>query len=332
MWNLSFAWPYAAILFLAPLAFYFIQRKTVDRFYLKSPLLMVIKNISKAKVINKSHSPFPLWSSILWTLMVLALMRPVLVAKPVSMPRSGRSIMLVLDISESMESKDISHAQALSDRISIAKSVLFDFINHRQGDGLGLVVFGSEPFLHAPVSFDHKTIKRFLEDSQVGFAGPKTAIGDAIGLSIKKLIEQPNGERLIILLTDGQNNAGKLDPVVAAELAQKEGIKLYIVGLGASEIAVEGFFGRSLVNPSRDLEEAEPTLKKMASMTSGSYFRAKDAQGLEDVYKQIDSMEPVVINTRFVIPSKDLFFWPLGLMIALLLARVFWQRFRQSHD
>lgn len=332
MWNLSFAWPYAAILFLAPLFFYFIQKKSAEQLYLKTSLLFVFENISKPHVVKKSWALFPWWLSFLWVLMTLALMRPIFVGEPISMPRSGRSIMLVLDISESMESKDIAQDSKLSDRISVAKTVLFDFINHRRGDGLGLVVFGSEPFLHAPISFDHKTIKRFLEDSQVGFAGPKTAIGDAIGLGVKKLLEQPEGERLIILLTDGQNNAGKLEPLLAAELAQKEGIKLYIVGLGASEIVVEGFFGRSLVNPSRDLEEAEPTLKKMAELTKGAYYRAKDAQALSEIYQKIDTLEPVTIDVRFINPSKELFFWPLGLMIALLLAKLFWQRFRQSHD
>lgn len=329
--NISFFWPYAATLLILPLFFGLFIGREQGQLYLKSYLTEVVQ-----KIAPKSTSSFKKgfyirwWPTFLWILMTLALMRPQWVGKPLETPRSGRGIMLVLDISESMEAQDFVLDSHTVDRITVAKSVLDDFIDQRTDDGLGLVVFGSEPFLHAPISFDHKTIKRFLSDSQVGFAGPKTAIGDALGLSIKKLAEQPAGDHLIVLLTDGQNNAGKLDPLVASELAQKQGIKLYIVGLGASRMVVDGFFGQSVVNPSRDLEEAEPKLKEMAQKTGGAYFRAKDSSALAQVYKEIDALEPTVLSSHVIIPRKELFYWPLSVVVLALFVRLLIERRRMG--
>lgn len=327
MSNLSFHWPYAALLLIVFLFFGLFSRKDRGGLYLRTYLTEVVKKIAPKSAILGQGFYIRWWPTLLWIIMTFALMRPQLVGEPLETPRSGRSIMLVLDISESMEAQDFTLDGRASDRISVAKSVLFDFIDQRRGDGLGLVVFGSEPFLHAPISFDHKTVKRFLLDSMVGFAGPKTAIGDALGLSIKKLMEQPPGEHLIVLLTDGQNNAGKLDPEVAADIAQKQGIRLYIVGLGASRMTVDSFFGPQTVNPSRDLDEAEPRLKEMAKKTGGAYFRARDTAGLEAVYKEIDKLEPVVISSQVIIPKKELFYWPLSLVVILLFIKLIKERF-----
>lgn len=327
MSNISFYWPYAAILFIVPVIFWFFgSKKIAGQLYLKSHLLSVVEKIAQGNALLIKRSRFPYWTSLLWVIMTIALMRPQWVGKPIETPRSGRSIMMVLDISESMEAQDFSDQGRTLDRITLAKSVMTDFIDKRTGDGIGLVVFGSEAFLHAPISFDHITIKRFLQDSQVGFAGPKTAIGDALGLSVKKLIEQPSAEHLIVLLTDGQNNAGRLDPAQAAKLAEQEGIKLYIVGLGASSMVVDSFFGPTKVNPSRDLEESEPLLRDMAQKTGGIYFRAKDSSALAQVYDEIDSLEPVVLDFEVIIPKKELFYWPLAIAVLLLFIKLFWQQ------
>ena len=324
--NISFYWPYAALLFLVPILFSFAAfRSSFNQLYLKSYLTDVVAKIAPASAIKSKRFVIWWWPTILWILMSIALMRPQFVGEPLETPRSGRNIMMVLDISESMEAQDFTFEGRSVDRITLAKAVMMDFIDNRGGDGIGLVVFGSEPFLHAPISFDHKTIKRFLLDSQVGFAGPKTAIGDALGLSVKKLMEQPEGEHMIVLLTDGQNNAGKLDPEMAAEIAEREGVKLYIVGLGASSMVVDGFFGPTKVNPSRDLEESEPKLREMAKRTGGAYFRAKDSEALAQVYKEIDALEPVVLETQVIIPKKELFYWPLTLLVVLLFVRFLWQ-------
>lgn len=122
----------------------------------------------------------------------------------------------------------------------------------------------------------------------------------------------------MVLLTDGQNNSGQLTPLQAAEMAQKYRVKIYIVGLGASRIMVDGFFGPSAVNPSRDLDEAEPELKKIASMTGGEYFRAKDSEALLKIYQEIDKLEPVKVDNLVAIPKKELFYWPVAASLLVL--------------
>lgn len=295
-----------------------------DQSLLFSPVAPLLAAVNQQR--QKSLTGFfNFWPLIFWSLMVLALMRPQFVGNPVEMGRDGRSIMMVLDISESMDTADMEVEQKTIDRLSVAKAVMSDFIDHRRGDRIGLVVFGSVPFLHAPLSFDHPTIKQFLMEAQSGFAGPKTAIGDAVGLGIKKLLDEP-GDRVLILLTDGQNNEGSLEPIKAAEIAQKQGIKIYIAGLGASRIMVNGFFGATAVNPSMALDEAEPELHRMASLTGGKYFRAKDAQTLMKIYEDIDRLEPVKSDPIVLIPKKELFYWPLFLVVLLMALKMLWAK------
>ena len=323
MYALKFLWPYAAlvILTLVPLILWH-RRVYKETSYLKTNLVSIIGSLGADKNSNEKSSSSWLWIIIFWLLMTSALMRPQFVGKPIEISRSGRSILLTLDISQSMEQQDLIAGQP-ADRLSVAKSVLHDFIDHRKGDRLGLVLFGSESFLHAPLSFDHIMIKRFLDEALIGFLGPKTAIGDAIGLSVKKLMEQPEDqERIMILLTDGQNNSGGLEPLQAAEIAKVQNVKIYIVGLGASHMMVDGFFGRGTVNPSEDLDEAEPELKKIAALTGGEYFRAKDIKALTSIYAKIDKLEPVIIDTQVIIPKKELFYWPLACAIFLLIIQI----------
>jgi Ca-activated chloride channel family protein len=318
MQALNFMWPYAAflVLLIIPLAYRF--KHDDDQGALRTNLVHVILPLVLGK--NKSLSrPSIIFISI-WFLLTLALMRPHFVGKPLEISRSGRNIFLTVDISESMEAKDLAQGQSL-DRLSIAKQVLVDFIDSRHGDRLALVLFASESFLHAPLSFDRPMIKRFLLEAHIGFLGPKTAIGDAIGLSVKKLSEQPkNQERIMILLTDGQNNTGVLQPMQAAKFAQEHGVKIYIVGLGASRMNVDGFFGPQVINPSEDLEHAEPELRAIAALSGGAYFRAQDQKALSAIYDSINKLEPTIIDKHPIIPKKELFYWPLALALVLMLA------------
>lgn len=319
MSNIAFFWPLAAFLFLFLLPLWWKERALGDKDQLFSPTASIIASIDqKNKKWSRFFNPWPL---LFWSLMVLALMRPQYVGDPVEIRRDGRSIMMVLDISESMETADMVVEQRTLDRLSVAKAVMSDFIDQRNGDRIGLIVFGSEPFLHAPLSFDHPTIKQFLLEAQSGFAGPKTAIGDAIGLAVKKLLDEP-GERVMVLLTDGQNNEGSLLPVQAAEIAKKHNIKIYIAGLGASRILVNGFFGATEVNPSQSLDEAEPELNKIAALTGGKYFRAKDAKELLGIYQEIDKLEPMKSDPMVFTPKKELFYWPLGFLVLLIILRM----------
>jgi len=249
--------------------------------------------------------------SLIWLLLLLGAARPQWVGDPVALPVSGRDLMLAVDISGSMAMEDmVINSQPVS-RINMVKKVVNDFIDRRQGDRIGLLLFGTEPYIQAPLTFDRKTVKTLFNEAQLGFAGKQTSIGDAIGLAIKRLKERPDGSRILILLTDGMNTAGNVQPLQAAKLAAQTGVKIYTIGIGADEMVVNSFFGARRVNPSADLDEE--TLQQIADLTQGRYFRARNNDELQGIYKIIDKLEPVSQEGVEYRPIKSLFYWPLAM-------------------
>lgn len=260
-----------------------------------------------------------------WFCLVLAGTNPQYIGEPVSMPSTARDLMLAVDISASMDEFHDMRVQGNQvDRLTAVKSVLDEFIGQRTSDRLGLILFGSRAYLQTPLTFDHKTLKQLLTEAQIGIAGPRTAIGDAIGLALKRLKDRPAESKVLILLTDGANTAGEISPIKAAELAAKKGLKIYTVGVGADQMTLPGLFGSQYgqrrINPSADLDEA--TLKKIAALTNGQYFRAKNTDDLRRIYELLDELEPVDANPEVFRPIRSLFHWPLGfvLLISCLLA------------
>jgi Ca-activated chloride channel family protein len=158
-------------------------------------------------------------------------------------------------------------------------------------------------------------VRTLLDESVIGLAGKETAIGDAIGLAVKRLKDQKQDSRVLILLTDGANTAGKVSPIKAADLAAQYGLKIYTIGIGADAMWVRSFFGRQKVNPSADLDEK--TLTAIAKDTGGRYFRARNTRELEKIYHLLDKLEPVKKDTQSFRPVKALFFWPLGVSLIL---------------
>lgn len=270
----------------------------------------------------------------LWVCLVLAAARPQWVGDTISLPRSGRDLLMAVDISGSMQIEDMPVNGTPISRIAVIKNVVGDFVARRQNDRLGLVLFGTQAYLQAPLTFDRQTVNKFLQEAQLGFAGEQTAIGDAIGLSIKRLKNRPAQSRVIILLTDGANTAGELEPRKAADLAKQAGVKIYTVGIGANEMIEPGFFGMSRkVNPSADLDEG--TLTYIADTTGGKYFRAHDPQELAKIYQELDTLEPIEQEAAAYRPRQVLFFWPLsgalGIGLLLILMRLpIWRRFTVS--
>ncbi|PLW82636.1 BatB protein [Kineobactrum sediminis] len=269
-----------------------------------------------------------LWS--LWLCLLLAAARPTWVGEAIELPKSGRDLMLAIDISGSMRVEDMQVGNSLVRRIDAIKGVGAEFLNSRRGDRLGLILFGSNAYVQSPLSFDVTTVERFLLEAQIGFAGQETAIGDAIGLAVKRLRERPAESRVLVLLTDGQDTASSITPLDAARLAQGLGIRIYTIGVGADQLSLPGLFGSSFgsrrVNPSADLDEE--TLLEIARLTGGRYFRARDPQELAGIYQLLDKLEPVEQDVAVYRPRQALAHWPLllALLLSFGLAIQHWRR------
>jgi len=257
-------------------------------------------------------------ASLVWVFLLLAAARPQWVGEIENFPISGRDLLLAVDISGSMDTQDMILNGKAVNRLAVVKKVAGEFIQRRRGDRVGLILFGSRAYLQTPLTFDTLTTSILLDESEIGLAGRETAIGDAIGLAVKRLREDAASERVLILLTDGANTSGEVQPMQAAEFAAREGLKIYTVGVGADEMVVQDFFGSRIVNPSADLDE--DTLKAIAKRTGGTYFRARDVQALARIYQQLDELEPVESDQEAIRPVDELFFLPLSIAFLLALA------------
>lgn len=278
--------------------------------------------VAGALEISAQRSWWRLLLAILaWLLLVLAACRPQFVGEPIRLPVSGRDLLLAVDISGSMQTQDMVDGRRVIDRLTAVKRVAGDFIGRRQGDRLGLILFGQQAYLQTPLTFDRKTVRQLLEESAIGLAGRATAIGDAIGLAVKRLREQAQENRVLILLTDGANTAGEIDPLKAAQLAAQSEVRIYTIGIGADELMMRDVFGgRRRVNPSSDLDEE--TLIAIADLTTGQYFRGRDIQGLQEIYTLLDALEPLEVEEDTFRPVKELYYWPLAgtLLLTVILA------------
>ena len=251
-------------------------------------------------------------AAIAWILLVVAAARPERIGDELDVPVSGRNLMLAVDLSGSMDQKDFELAGRRVDRLTATKAVASDFIGRREGDRIGLILFGERAYLQVPLTLDRETVKVLLMEAFIGLAGEKTAIGDAITLAVKRIHDQEEdpGEQVLVLLTDGANTAGEVDPMKAAELAAQVGLRIYTIGIGAEQLEVSSIIGgRRRVNPSADLDEE--TLTGIAELTGGRYFRATDTATLQDIYRLVDELEPVEEPEAGFRPVKSLYYLPL---------------------
>jgi Ca-activated chloride channel family protein len=278
-------------------------------------------NIAAALESAPSRAPRAVWHAMLiliWLLLVAAAIRPQWLGEPSPVPESGRNLMLAIDVSGSMEATDLApSANIPMTRLDVVKQVAGNFIERRSGDRVGLILFGSQAYVQSPLSFDYRTVRRFLGEAAIGIAGRETAIGDAVGLALKRLRDAPGEQAVLVLLTDGVNTAGAVSPLQSAELAAQSGLKIYTIGVGADAMRVGGFFGSRVVNPSADLDEA--TLRAMAKTTGGRYFRARERAELDAIYLELDALEPSFGDARELRPVRELYPWPLALAFLLSL-------------
>ena len=258
-----------------------------------------------------------------WGLLCVAAARPQALGEPVQPPQVGRELMLALDLSGSMGDEDMLLGGRPVDRLTAAKAVLVDFLDRREGDRVGLLVFGRRAYVLAPPTHDRETVRQQLMDSAIGLAGRETAIGDAIGLAVKRLRDagDEGGERVLVLLTDGVNTTGLLEPLKAAELASVHGVRVHTVAFGGSggELSM---FGYRLPMPGGEQID-EQTLQAVSDATGGRMFRARDVAELAGIYAEIDRIEPIERPGQALRPRIELYPWPLGAALACALLALF---------
>lgn len=263
----------------------------------------------------KSYRWRQFFSLLAWLLLVFAASRPQWLGESIAIPISGRDLMLAVDLSDSMRTADFKIEGKQVNRLQATKQVASQFIERRRGDRLGLILFGTQAYLQTPLTFDSKTVNRLLQESAIGLAGERTAIGDAIGLAIKRLDLESDNSRVLVLMTDGANTAGEVTPLKAAQLAASRGLKVYTIGIGADEQIESTWFGLRRTNPSAQLDEK--TLRAIASLSGGRYFRARDTEELAKIYGLLDELEPLPRDTQSLRPVRALFVWPLAFALVL---------------
>lgn len=321
----DFAYPYAFLLLpLALCAYWLLPRydKQAQQ-ALKVPFYDSLTHEELS--VRKGPGQFSLSHGLLWLCVIFTLAGPEQLGPPQFSEQQGRNLMLALDLSGSMQLNDLSIKGKRVTRLTVVKQTARAFIKKRQGDRLGLVLFGTKAYLQTPLTFDWQTTLHMLDDATVGLAGQTTSIGDAIGLSVKRLQQAGKQPSALILLTDGVSNSGVLSPLEAADLAKSQHIKIYTIGLGADKMVIPGMFGPRLYNPSEELDEK--TLKKVSRLTGGQFFRAKSTEELNRVFKAIDTLEPHPEKSILARARKPLYPYPLALSLFLFFAIGFRQLF-----
>lgn len=316
----SFAWPWIFLVLPLP----FIVRRLVPEASGLQEAGLRVPGLDRFTMLSGRTSTEQLlnwrfWLAVFaWLLLVIAAARPEHIGEELDVPVSGRNLMLAVDLSGSMDQKDFELGNTRVDRLTATKAVASDFISRREGDRIGLILFGERAYLQVPLTLDRETVTVLLMEAFIGLAGEKTAIGDAITLAVKRIHEQhaEGSDQVLVLLTDGANTAGEIEPLKAAELARQVGMRIYTIGIGAEQLEVASIIGgRRRINPSADLDEA--TLTQIAELTGGRYFRAKDTAALQDIYRLVDELEPVEEPEAGFQPVRSLYYLPLAGALAL---------------
>src|SRR5690606_35969735 len=291
--SLEFAWPLCFLLLPLP----WVYRRWLPPAQTRSAALHVTfmdRLQSIRPLAGESTVPGRRWPLLLvWLLLVLAAARPQLLGEALPAATSGRDMMLAVDLSGSMEFRDMQLDGQEANRLTLVKALLGDFIERRRGDRIGLVLFGSQAYVQAPLTHDREAVAQWLDESFIGLAGRETAIGDAIGLAIKRLQAEPAASRVLILISDGANTAGSVSPLRAARLAAEHGIRIFTIGIGADVTAPPGALSFGLqTDPSIELDEQ--SLRQIAELTGGEYFRARNGDDMQAIYQRLDQLEPAL--------------------------------------
>ncbi len=314
MIHFDFIW--ALIALPLPLLIYWLPaKKQVQAAPLRMPT--IIKGVQSEDFAPEKKKSSLLVLSLIWLLVVLASTQPQWLGEAVNVPTEGREMMIAVDLSGSMQVEDMALNGRSVNRLDMLKVLLGEFIERRNGDRLGLILFGDDAYMQTPMTFDRKTVQQMLDETVLGLVGKQTAIGDAIALAVKRFDEKKESNRVLLLLTDGQNTAGKITPDQALELAVAKNITIYSIGIGADVMVQNSLFGARRVNPSSELDEE--SLQRLADETGGYYFRARASEDMSKIYQLLDELEPVEQEQQQMRPLTALYYWPLGLALLISL-------------
>lgn len=320
----GFAWPWMLLAIPLPwLVHALLPARGGEEAALRVPWGDRLQRIAGAGALAATPRGFPWLALLAWILLCVAAARPQQLGPAIAPPQVGRDLMLAVDLSASMGEEDMELGGRIVDRLAAAKAVLADFLDRRVGDRVGLVVFGERAFALTPLTLDRDSVREQLDGSVVGLAGRATAIGDAIGLATKRLQKQPADQRVLILLTDGVNTAGTLDPVKAAQIARDNDVRIHAIAFGGDGGALS-VFGFQLPTGGDEVDEAG--LQRIAALTGGRFFRARDTDALAGIYAEIDKLEPVQRQGRVVRPKIERYPLPLAGALALWLLALAWRR------
>ena len=325
LWSMAFAWPWALCALPLPwLVRRFAPPMAPDDASLRAPwgerLVAVGGRTGPARV--RARTPL-LW--LTWALLCLAAARPQQLGDIVQPPQTGRDMMLALDLSGSMETPDMNYGGDIVQRVVAAKAVLADFLERRAGDRVGLVVFGDHAFVLTPLTRDLDTVREQLADSVVGLPGRGTALGDAIALATRRLRALPSKQRVLVLLTDGVNDGGVIDPMRAAALARDSGVRIHTIAFGGGDsLSLMGF---TMSMPGNADGVDEKTLQDVAKMTGGRAFVARDVDSLIGIYREIERIEPIKFAGQRLRPRLERYPWPLTAAFVCVLLML-WRRER----
>ena len=310
------------LLFLIPLSLLY-RRKRGFTPAMRVSVLSSVKGLRKSWAVRFQWI-VPALASTSLCLMIIALARPQWGVEQIDINSEGINIILAIDLSESMAALDFKQKGKIVNRLEAVKGVVNEFISRRTADRIGMVVFGSEAYTQLPLTRDYNTIVTILNHLEIGAAGKSTAIGDAVGIALKRIRDIDSKENIIILLTDGRSNSGELSPEIASEIAAEKKVKIYTVGVGshgkAPFIVQHPVWGEQYVYQEVDIDEE--TLKQVASKTGGLYFRAQDTEKLQEIYRTIDSLEKTEVKTRIHAQYKDLYVYPLMAGLFLTFVRL----------
>lgn len=307
--------------------------------YQQAPLALpkAARFISPRQVTQSASVKFWLLPVLIWLCLLGALAQPQWVGDPVPITQERREMMIALDLSGSMQAEDMTlHGRQVS-RLQMAHSILADFIERRQGDRIGLIVYADDAYLYSPLTTDLKALAQLAREAQIGLAGQRTALGDAVALSFKSMEESESNPPVVLMLTDGINNSGSISTDEALQLAQHTAVRMHTIGIGSDEMVVQGLFGQRRIDPSAEMDET--FLRQIASATGGQYFRARNEEEMRQIYTLIDELEPIADDSQHLRPRYSLAHWPLGsgavlvlLMILLRLQRTQTFRFSRSRS